>query len=48
MDVHTGEVMKTRIVVMTLAFSRHPYAEVVRDQTVAAWLACHRRAFESP
>jgi transposase len=45
-DVHTGEVMKTWIFVMTLAFSRHQYAEVVRDQTVATWLACHRRAFE--
>lgn len=22
------------------------YAEFVRDQTVATWLGCHRRAFE--
>jgi transposase len=32
--------------VMTLCWSRHQYAEVVLDQTVETWLACHRRAFE--
>ncbi len=32
---------------MTLCWSRHQYAEFVRDQTVATWLGCHRRAFES-
>ena len=32
--------------VMTLCFSRHRYVEFVFDQTVMAWLACHRRAFE--
>ena len=31
---------------MTLAWSRHAYAEVVTDQKVATWLGCHRRAFE--
>jgi transposase len=45
-DVHTGEVMKTWFFVMTLCYSRHQYAEFVPDQTVATWLACHRRAFE--
>jgi transposase len=45
-DVYTGEVFKTWFFVMTLAWSRHQYAEFVRDQTVATWLACHRRAFE--
>lgn len=45
-DVHTGEVFKTWFFVMTLCHSRHQYAEFVRDQTVATWLACHRRAFE--
>jgi transposase len=30
---------------MTLCFSRHLYAEVVKDQKVSTWLACHRRAF---
>ncbi|HYQ90708.1 MAG TPA: IS21 family transposase, partial [Candidatus Competibacteraceae bacterium] len=32
--------------VMTLCWSRHQYAEIVEDQTVWTWLACHRRAFE--
>jgi len=31
---------------MTLCFSRHMYAEVVTNQKVETWLACHRRAFE--
>lgn len=44
-DVATGEVHKTWFFVMTLAWSRHQYAEFVRDQTVATWLSCHRRAF---
>lgn len=46
-DCKSGESFKTWIFVMTLAFSRHQYAEVVRDQKVETWLACHRRAFES-
>jgi hypothetical protein len=41
----TGATFKTWVFVMTLAWSRHQYAEIVRDQTVATWLACHRRAF---
>ena len=45
-DVHTGEIFETWFFVMTLAWSRHQYAEFVRDQTVATWLGCHRRAFE--
>jgi transposase len=45
-DVSTGEVIKTWIFVMTLCWSRHQYAEVVRDQSVPTWLGCHRRAFE--
>jgi len=45
-DVFTGEVSKTWFFVMTLCFSRHQYVEMVRDQTVATWLACHRHAFE--
>jgi len=45
-DVHTGEVFKTWFFVMTLAWSRHQYAELVRDQSVETWLGCHRRAFE--
>ena len=45
-DVFTGEVFKTWFFVMTLAFSRHQYVEIVRDQKVLTWLGCHRRAFE--
>jgi len=45
-DVHTGEVFKTWYFVMTLCWSRHQYAELVRDQSVQTWLGCHRRAFE--
>lgn len=46
-DVQTGEIFKTWFFVMTLCWSRHQYAEFVRDQTVATWLGCHRRAFEA-
>lgn len=45
-DARTGEARKTWILVMTLCWSRHQYAELVFDQTVATWLGCHRRAFE--
>lgn len=45
-DIFTGEVIKTWIFVMTLCFSRHMYAEIVHNQKVETWLACHRRAFE--
>lgn len=45
-DVFTGEVIKTWFFVMTLCFSRHQYAEIVTNQRVDTWLACHRRAFE--
>lgn len=45
-DAFSGEVTRTWIFVMTLCFSRHMYAEMVVDQKVGTWLACHRRAFE--
>ncbi|MDI6753048.1 MAG: DDE-type integrase/transposase/recombinase [Thermodesulfobacteriota bacterium] len=45
-DAFTGEVILTWIFVMTLCFSRHMYAEIVPNQKVETWLACHRRAFE--
>ena len=31
---------------MTLAWSYHQYAELVRNQKVETWRACHRHAFE--
>ena len=45
-DRETGETDKTWFFIMTLAWSRHQYAELVRDQSVATWLTCHRHAFE--
>jgi len=45
-DPETGELISSWFFVMTLCWSRHQYAEIVRDQTVATWLSCHRRAFE--
>ncbi|MEO6354664.1 MAG: IS21 family transposase [Burkholderiaceae bacterium] len=45
-DRVTGERFKTWIFVCTLAWSRHQYAEFVRNQSVETWLACHRHAFE--
>jgi transposase len=44
-DAVTGVTCKTWVFVMTLCYSRHQYAEIVRDQTVATWLGCHQRAF---
>lgn len=45
-DVFTGEIISTWFFVMTLAWSRHQYAEFVTNQKVVTWLGCHRRAFE--
>lgn len=45
-DRTSGERCKTWIFVCTLAWSRHQYAEVVRNQSIETWLACHRHAFE--
>lgn len=45
-DTATGEQYSTWFFVMTLAFSRHQYVELVKDQKIATWLGCHRRAFE--
>ena len=38
---------KTSVFVMVLAWSRHQYAELVRDQSIETWLGCHRRSFEN-
>lgn len=45
-DPDTGELLPTWIFVMTLNWSRHQYAEIIRDQKTGTWLGCHRRAFE--
>ncbi len=44
--IEGGRRIKTWVFVMVLSFSRLLYAELVRDQSVATWLGCHRRAFE--
>jgi transposase len=44
-DPETGELCKTWVFVMTLCWSRHQYAEFVRDQKVETWLRLHRNAF---
>lgn len=46
LDTRVGQVVPTWFFVMTLCWSRHQYAELVTNQRVATWLACHRRAFE--
>lgn len=45
-DPATGKSQRTWFFLMTLASSRHAYAEVVPDQTIRTWQECHRRAFE--
>lgn len=45
-DTRTGEEIKSWFFLMTLAFSRHQYAEIVLNQKVDTWLQCHRHAFE--
>jgi transposase len=45
-DRKTGNAFKTWIFVMTLAWSRHQYAEFVVNQSIETWLACHRHGFE--
>jgi len=45
-DLHTGEIRSSWFFIMTLCYSRHQYAEIVFNQKVATWLACHRKAFE--
>ena len=42
LDPRTGELLSTWIFVMTLAWSRHAYAEIITDQKVATWLGCRR------
>jgi len=44
LDPATGQARKTYVFVMTLAYSRHLYAELVFDQKAITWLAAHTRA----
>lgn len=45
-DPRSGLARVAWVFVMTLGYSRHQYAELVFDQTIPTWLACHRHAFE--
>lgn len=45
-DAFTKEAIDSWFFVMTLAYSRHQYVELVADQTTETWLSCHRNAFE--
>ena len=46
-DPASGRARSAWVFVMTLGYSRHQYAELVFDQKVSTWIACHRRAFEA-
>ena len=45
-DAQRGQRRKSWAFVMTLGFSRHMYADLVFDQTIATWIRLHVRAFE--
>jgi len=44
-DPRTGHPRAGYVFVATLSYSRHMYAELVFDQKVSTWIACHRHAF---
>jgi transposase len=46
LDPAAGRIRRAWVFVMTLAFSRHQYAEAVFDQEVGTWLRLHRAAFD--
>jgi transposase len=46
LDPACGRVRRAWVFVMTLSYSRHQYAEIVFDQTIATWVRLHRVAFE--
>lgn len=45
-DPTTGKLQKTWFFLMTLAYSRHAFAEIVPNQKISTWQECHRHAFE--
>ena len=45
-DPESGQRRRAWAFVMTLSCSRHQYAELVFDQTIATWVRLHRAAFE--
>jgi len=45
-DPATGKEEKAWVFVLVLCYSRHAYYEIVRNQDVRTWCACHIHAFE--
>jgi transposase len=45
-DPEQGRLRRAWVFVMTLSCSRHQYAALVFEQTIATWLRLHRAAFE--
>jgi len=46
LDPSTGQVRRAWAFVLVLSHSRHVYAELVFDQSVETWIACHVHAWE--
>jgi transposase len=45
-DPRERQMRKAWLFLMTLSHSRHCYGELVFEQKIPTWIACHRRAFE--
>ena len=45
-DPSSGQTRRAWVFVMVLSHSRHQYAELVFDQRVETWIACHAHAWE--
>jgi transposase len=45
-DPASGKKVKAWVFVLVLCFSRHAYYEIVKNQDVQTWCACHIHAFE--
>jgi transposase len=46
LDPATGQIRRAWAFVMVLSHSRHIYAELVFDQSIETWIACHVHAWE--
>lgn len=45
-DPESGKEIKAWVFVLVLCYSRHAYYEIVKNQNVETWCACHIHAFE--
>lgn len=45
-DERSNKETSSWIFVMTLCYSRHQYAEIIKHQDCVTWLSCHKRGFE--